>query len=1048
MLKKYRLVTGFLLLFILAGFTCVWAFSADELEAKYANGLDYIIESVPSDSVIQVMVRFIDPIPSGVLWKEVAGMRLPERKKHVKQRLEEQLYNAAGDVINWIEKQYYAGHAEKLHPLWINHGYLLRIETGLVPQLAEFDEVITIIYDPPIPIEDVIDAAPDKTGVSDNDPQPLSRWNVGMVGAHPLWHQGYTGRGALVAVIDTGVLISHPDLEANIWENEAEVNGFPGVDDDENGYIDDYNGWNFWDDDNDVDDIHGHGTKCAGIICGNGTNRADTTGVAPDATLMVIRNFVQGTVLEMSWDAAFQYAVDNGAEITSCSMSYVHGTWLPQFGRYDNHPDERNVTHRTTLENGLLMGVIHANSQGNMGTTYGVPYNIHSPGDCPPPWLHDDQELVGGTSACMSTGANDIDGDLYTYTGRGPVEWIIEDNPEEYRDYPYEGGDSMGLLKPDIVAPGSAYTTADDGDYDYHNGESCATPHAAGVYTLLKSIHPQAAPEAIAEAVKMTAYNPAGAGVHDNDFGAGMIRADSAHAYLDEMFEYGGLQVNVTDDEQQPLNNARIELNDNEVRGFTDESGELLLERILSGTYTVTAMAEGFEAVTVEDVQIAVGEIQEINIIMAQGDFYIMPDNILRALDPEDTLDVEFTFGNMLETPMNVNIQLKPTLMDWEPENQVVLQDIIGFFSPEGVVILEDEIVVAGENLENDLLVWRFSLEGELIESFPQPERFEDGVQDLASTNDGFIFAGHENKIFKLNSSWEIVDSLTAPVAHMRGLAYDDENERFFINGTATDLFEINLEGAVQNSWDLDITPVGLAYNPDDIDGPAVYDLEMGGAGNAVLRRLDLASGEFQTLADLALEGPDFACALDLDKFHAKPYLQVVTLQLDSGVRFFEREIRSDAYYLPEMVTVDPGETNVDFSLYGPMFTYGRIFNMDLVWTEENNNWSVTVPVSLDIVGVEDEGLAAIPNSADILTSWPNPFNPITRIKYLLGEKKEITIAVYNLLGQRITLLDSGVKVAGEHTVTWDASLVSSGIYLAVLETESKSYIQKLLLIK
>lgn len=78
--------------------------------------------------------------------------------------------------------------------------------------------------------------------------------------------------------MDTGCLITHLDLEDNIWVNEDEIpNNL--MDDDDNGFIDDYHGWNFVDDNEDLEDVNGHGTSAAGILVGNGT-RGDTTGVA------------------------------------------------------------------------------------------------------------------------------------------------------------------------------------------------------------------------------------------------------------------------------------------------------------------------------------------------------------------------------------------------------------------------------------------------------------------------------------------------------------------------------------------------------------------------------------------------------------------------------------------------------------------------------------------------------------------------------------------------------------------------------------------------
>ena len=83
----------------------------------------------------------------------------------------------------------------------------------------------------------------------------------------------------LVAVIDTGIDYTHPDLAANIWTNPGEIAG-NGVDDDGNGFVDDVHGYDFANDDGDPMDDHGHGTHVAGTIAAVGNNGIGVAGVA------------------------------------------------------------------------------------------------------------------------------------------------------------------------------------------------------------------------------------------------------------------------------------------------------------------------------------------------------------------------------------------------------------------------------------------------------------------------------------------------------------------------------------------------------------------------------------------------------------------------------------------------------------------------------------------------------------------------------------------------------------------------------------------------
>lgn len=137
-----------------------------------------------------------------------------------------------------------------------------------------------------------------------NDPLFDLQWNMnntGQAGGTPgidisllkAWEIEKGSRAIVVATTDTGILYSHPELAGNIWENEAEVNGEPGKDDDGNGFVDDSQGFDFANLDSDPLDDQNHGTHLAGIIGAAANNGIGIVGINQKVSLMALK-FLSG----------------------------------------------------------------------------------------------------------------------------------------------------------------------------------------------------------------------------------------------------------------------------------------------------------------------------------------------------------------------------------------------------------------------------------------------------------------------------------------------------------------------------------------------------------------------------------------------------------------------------------------------------------------------------------------------------------------------------------------------------------------------------------
>lgn len=146
-------------------------------------------------------------------------------------------------------------------------------------------------------------------------------WGIQNVGAESIWDQGILGSEVLVAVVDSGVDINHDQLRSRIAINSREASGLFGVDDDNNGKIDDVYGWNFALNQDDVQDPIGHGTHVAGIILAEHTDdTSQPKGLAPQARLIPI-SFIDRSGGGYISDAinSLDYAKSRGAKVVNAS---------------------------------------------------------------------------------------------------------------------------------------------------------------------------------------------------------------------------------------------------------------------------------------------------------------------------------------------------------------------------------------------------------------------------------------------------------------------------------------------------------------------------------------------------------------------------------------------------------------------------------------------------------------------------------------------------------------------------------------------------------
>ena len=174
----------------------------------------------------------------------------------------------------------------------------------------------------------VADVAAETLSGPAGDPYYGQQWDLPDIN-WPAAHAVADGTGVVVAVADTGIDFSHPDLAGHAWHNPGETCG-NGIDDDHNGFVDDCDGWDFANNDNTpydtvtADGTHvdnEHATHIAGTIAATADNGVGVAGIAPGVTIMPIKIIENGRFPNVGVGQAIDYAVANGAQIVNLSVA-------------------------------------------------------------------------------------------------------------------------------------------------------------------------------------------------------------------------------------------------------------------------------------------------------------------------------------------------------------------------------------------------------------------------------------------------------------------------------------------------------------------------------------------------------------------------------------------------------------------------------------------------------------------------------------------------------------------------------------------------------
>jgi serine protease len=308
-----------------------------------------------------------------------------------------------------------------------------------------------------------------RTHATPNDPSYSSQWELAKISASAAWNYSTGSSSITVAIVDEGVELTHPDLAANIWVNPGEIAG-NSIDDDNNGYVDDVNGFDVANNDNNPNPTTSaftHGTMVAGMASARSNNGLGIASIGYSVKIIAIQGSVNAGIMSYGYDGII-YAVAAKAKVINCSWG---GT-------------VSSVTGQNVIDYAYNSGCIIVASAGNAG---------NSTPEYPAAYNH--------VIAVSSTGSGDA-----------KSSW------SSYGSYV------------DLSAPGEGvYTTMVGGGYGYTNGTSFSSPMVAGLCGLMLSLNPTLTEADVENCLKtntdnIDTQNPSYIG----QLGSGRINADKA----------------------------------------------------------------------------------------------------------------------------------------------------------------------------------------------------------------------------------------------------------------------------------------------------------------------------------------------------------------------------------------------------------------------------------------------------------------------------------------------------------------------------------------
>ncbi len=427
-------------------------------EYKMDAALNATLSSMPPKNMVTVIVQ----LRQRAIFKDEKNLQRSEQLASVIENLKVTANNTQGPLARFLKLRMRRGAVQDFKSFWIFNGFSVTADAATIKEIAALPEVLSITPDKieivPVSYENLL-----------SNPEQ----NITLISAPALWSLGYSGQGVVIASLDSGVDLNHPELASrwrgggNSWFDPFAQHTAAPV------------------------DMSGHGTWTMGVMLG-GDGAGTSIGAAPGSQWIAARIFDdQGASTATAIHQSYQWLLDpDNNPATADAPQIVNNSW-------DFATPGCNLEFEPDLQVLRAAGILPVFAAGNSGPFANT---SHSPANNP---------------SAFAVGAINNDSLIYGQSSRGPSTC----------------GGSSGPF-PEIVAPGVNINTTDlGGFYATESGTSISAPHVSGGLALLLSAYPNLSASQQESALRASAVDLGAAGP-DDIYGYGRLDLLAAYQWL------------------------------------------------------------------------------------------------------------------------------------------------------------------------------------------------------------------------------------------------------------------------------------------------------------------------------------------------------------------------------------------------------------------------------------------------------------------------------------------------------------------------------------